>query len=270
LPRAPVGTGDRRQGRKTDGPQPDRYRRLRDGHGANDRNRGVAPGAVGLRPHGFGSRHATRRRRTPLALTRGLDKALSQEGVAIKPLGPAKLKGRKLILPVASGAFDPDAGSGTLALSGGLRLVSGRRGVALRRLRFDASTKSLRAIVAGKPMRLARLGGSKLERDGFDARLKAKRLPLTRAAAAALNRVLGLPKVLRAGRSLGSVNGLGEPSAVQIAFGQIAIGGPDTTFSKLESFDVQVGIWGATQRWSAAAEKYFLFAVEPTTVPRDA
>ena len=93
-------------------------------------------------------------------------------------------------------------------------------------------------------MRLAHLGGAKLERDGFDARLKAKRLPLTRAAAAALNRVLGLPKVLRAGRSLGSANGLGEPSAVQIAFGQIAIGGPDTTFSKLESLEVEDGDLG--------------------------
>ncbi len=64
---------------------------------------------------------------TRLALTRGLDKALRQEGVAIKPLGPAKLKGRVLTLPVASGAFDPDAGSGAFAHSGGLKLVSGGR-----------------------------------------------------------------------------------------------------------------------------------------------
>jgi hypothetical protein len=207
---------------------------------------------------------------TRLALTRGLDKALRQEGVPIRALAPAKLKGRKLTLPVASGTFDPDADRGALAHLGGLRLVSGGKAVALRRLRLDASTKSLRATVAGKRIRLARLGGAELERDGFDARLRAKRLPLTRAAAAALNRVLGLPEVLRAGRSLGSVNGLGEASEVEITFGQIAIGGPDTSFSKLELLDVQMGIWGATQRWGAGVEDYFLFAVEPTTVAPDA
>ena len=207
---------------------------------------------------------------TRLSLAPGLDKALRQEGVAVKPLGPARLHGRKLTLPVASGVLDPDAGSGALVPSGGLKLVSGAKAVALRDLRLDASTKRLSAIVAGKRMQLASLGGAKLEAEGFDIRLQAKRLPLTRAAAVALNGVLGLPKVLRAGRSLGSIDALGEPSAVQIDFGQIALGGPDTAFSKLESLGVQMGIWGATQRWSAPGENYFLFAAAPTTVPPDA
>lgn len=207
---------------------------------------------------------------TRLSLTSGLDQALRQEGVTIKPLGPANLQGRKLTLPVASGAFDADASSGALAHSGGLKLVAERKAVALRDLRLDTSSKSLSAIVAGQRVRLARLGGAKLEREGFDVRLAAKHLPLTQAGAAALNSAIGLPRVLRAGRSLGSVNGLGEPSLVQIDFGQIALGGPDTAFSKLESLDGQIGIWGATQRWSAPGENYFLFAVEPTTVTPEA
>lgn len=207
---------------------------------------------------------------TQLSLTRGLDKALRQEGVTIKPLGPAKLQGRELTLPVASGAFDPDAGSGTLAHSGGLRLVSGGKAVALRDLRLDAATKSLTAIVTGKRMRLARLGGAKLEREGFNVQLKAKRLPLTHAATATLNSVLGLPKVLRAGRSFGSVSALGEPSLVQTAFGRIALGGPDTMFSKLESLGGHIGLWGSSEKWAAPGEIYFLFEVEPTAVTPDA
>jgi hypothetical protein len=153
---------------------------------------------------------------------------------------------------------------------GGFSFSSGGKAVALRQLRLDASTRSLSATVAGERMRLATIAGANLERDGFDARLKAKRLPLTRAAATTLNRVLGLRKVFRAGLSLGSVNGLAEPAEVEIAFGTIAIGGPDTAFSKLESLNVQMGIWGATGRWRAGAENYFLFAVEPARVAPDA
>jgi hypothetical protein len=207
---------------------------------------------------------------TQLSLARGFDKALSQEGVAIKPLGASKLRGLKLTLPVTSGAFDPDADSGTLAHSGGLKLVSGARSVALRNLELDASSKRLTATIAGKRVQLAGLGGTKLQLEGFEFRLKAKRLPLTQAAATVLNRALAQPNLLRGGRSLGSINGFGEPSSVQIDFGQIDLGGPDTAFSKLESLGVQMGIWGATQRWSAPGENYFLFDVAPTMLPPDA
>lgn len=207
---------------------------------------------------------------TQLSLARGLDRTLGREGVAIKPLGAAKLRGLKLTLPVTSGAFDPDAGSGSLTHSGGFKLVSGAKSVSLRNLTLDASGKKLTATVAGKRIQLAGLGGTKLQLEGFEFRLKAKRLSLTQAAAAVLNRGLGMPNLLRGGRSLGSINGFGEPSSVQIDFGQIALGGPDTAFSKLESLDVQMGIWGATQRWRAPGENYFLFEVAPTMLPPDA
>jgi len=207
---------------------------------------------------------------TRVALGGELEKALRQEGAAVKPLGPAKLQGRVLSLPVASGSFDPEAKAGTFVHSGGFRFVSAGKAVAVRRLSLNASTRSLTATVAGKRIRLATIGGAKLEREGLDAHLRARSLPLTRAAAAALNRVLGLPKVFRAGRSLGSIDGLAEPSEVEIDFGTISIGGPDTAFSKLESLNVQMGIWGATGRWRAGAENYFLFEVMPTKVTPDA
>jgi len=46
---------------------------------------------------------------TKLVLPAGLEKTLRREGVVVKPLGPAKLKGRRLALPVSSGTFDPAA-----------------------------------------------------------------------------------------------------------------------------------------------------------------
>lgn len=45
---------------------------------------------------------------------------------------------------------------------------------------------------------------------------------------------------------------------------------PATTFSKLESLEAQIGIWGASERWAAPGETYFLFQVKPTTVAPDA
>jgi len=207
---------------------------------------------------------------TQLQLNGALEKTLRKAGVTVKPLGPAKLKGHKLTLPVKSGDFDPGAGKGSFAQSGGLKLVAGGRSVALRQLRLDAGAKTLSATVAGKRIALARLAGAKLEHDGFDARLRAKRLPLSGAAAATLNRALGLPGLLRTGGSLGSVNALGEASEVEIQFGSISIGGPDTAFSKLESLKVQMGIWGGSERWSAPGENYFVFQVRPTLLPPDA
>lgn len=205
-----------------------------------------------------------------LVLDRGLGKELRQEGVAVKALGPAKLRGRNLLLPVASGSFDPAAGSGTLAQAGGLKLNAGGKGAALRKLSLDSTRKRLSATVAGKRIALAQLGSAKLERDGFDARLKAKRLNLTGAGARAINRLLGLPGLLKKGRSLGSIDALGIATSVPISFGQIAIGGPETTFSKLESINAEIGTWGATQSWRAPGENYFLFDLTPTTLAPDA
>jgi hypothetical protein len=204
-----------------------------------------------------------------LRLSGGLDSALRQAGVKVKAVKPAKLAGRRLTASISSGSFDVDAGRGAFELSGGLKLLDGRRTVVLREIRLDAGGKRFSAIVAGKRVQLARLAGAKLADEGFGARLEAPRLPLTRAGAAALNRVLALPEVLRAGRSLGSVDGFGEPSSVDVAFGSIAIGGPDTTFSKLASIGVDMGLWGGSEGWGEGAERAFLFPLGPTTVATD-
>jgi hypothetical protein len=204
-----------------------------------------------------------------IAFAAGLDKALRQEKVALKPLGPATLKGRRLTVPVGSGSFDPTAAQASFLCRGGFRLVAGRKAVAVRVLKLDTSSGSLSAIVAGRRVRLARLAGAQLEREGFDAHFVAKRLRLTAAAATALNRAFDLPRAFRAGLSLGSLDGLAEPSEVEVS-GQIAIGGPDTVFSRLRSLKVEMGLWGATEGWGTGAEEFFLFPMAPTRVAADA
>jgi len=204
-----------------------------------------------------------------LVFDRGFDKELRHEGVTVKALGPAKLKGRNLTLPVRLGTFEP-TGNVVMSQSGGFRLTAGGKGVALRQLNLNSEKNRLSATLAGKRIALAELGGAKFTRNGFDARLEVKRLSLTRPGANALNRLLGLPGLLKKGRSLGSIDALGIATSVPISFGQIAIGGPETAFSKLESIKVQMGIWGSTGSWRAPGENYFLFDVAPTTLAPDA
>ena len=60
------------------------------------------------------------------------------------------------------------------------------------------------------------------------------------------------------------------PQTVPIAFGNIAIGGPETTFSKLESIHAQLGIWGSHAAMDRARRKLFPVRVAPTAVAPDA
>lgn len=206
---------------------------------------------------------------TKLVLAAGVEKTLRLEGVVVKPLGPAKLKGHRLTLPLGSGSFDPTAGQASFAYEGGFKLVAGKRVAAVRGLKLDTSSGSVSAIVAGRRLRLARPAGPQLEREGFDAHLEAKGLRLTGAAAAAINRALGLPRIFRAGRSLGALDGLAEPSEVDVS-GTIAIGGPETVFLRLRSLKVELGLWGATEGWNTGPEEFFLFPMEPAKVAADA
>jgi hypothetical protein len=206
---------------------------------------------------------------TKIALAPGFYKGLRQKGIGVRALGSATLKGRKLTLAVNSGAYDSGAGTGTFGHEGGVRFAAAGKAVVVKKLRLDPSTKSLTAVVADRRTRLASLGGAELEREGFDARLEVKLLRLTGAGASALSRVFG-PRAFRAGSSLGSLTMLAEPSEVEPGFGKIALGGPDTTFTKLQGLKVGIGLWGASEVWGEGIDRSFLFPIKPTRVAADA
>ena len=203
-----------------------------------------------------------------LELSRGLDRGLRQADVAITALGSAKLKGRELTMPVISGSFLPGTENAILVQGGGFKFEGGKSDVAVRDLRFDSSRKGLTAEVAGKRIELAKLINAEISEEGFVTRLEARRVALTAKGAAVLNRTLRLPKLLRSGRTLSSVEATAEP--VHIWFGSLGIGGPaTTTFTRLESIGAGFSLWGAMSFWKAPGETYFSFDVKPTVIAPD-
>jgi hypothetical protein len=169
-----------------------------------------------------------------------------------------------------AGATNGAPGRGALTLAGGFAFDAGNRTARVGDILVNTGKGQSTARIAGEHRILAKHGRLKSSPAGFGTRIRIRDLKLTAGTAAALNRKLGLDGVFRRGRRLGSLVLAAIPATVPVAFGSIAIGGPETAFSKLESIHASLGIWGATQRWSAPGENYFLFEVGPTAVAPDA
>jgi hypothetical protein len=208
--------------------------------------------------------------RTKLQLSASLYAQLRASDIRLVKLKAGKAKGRTVTLPVGGGELDPGEARAVVNYEGGFKLIAGRHIAKVQKLSLDTAENELRGKIGGQGLRIASLEGVDGERNGFGVEIAIAGLKLTPKAATALNRALGLQGVFRGGRSLGTLSTVVQPATVAIAFGKIAIGGPDTAFSKLESLGVQMGIWGASERWSAPGETYFLFEVAPTTVAADA
>jgi hypothetical protein len=205
-----------------------------------------------------------------LTLDRNLARQLDQQGVDIEGIGAATGTGRAIDLPLVAGATNGAPGRGALTLAGGFAFDSGNRIARVGDILVNTGKGQSTARIAGKHAILAKHGRLKTSPAGFGTRIEIGDLWLTGGTAAALNRKLGLDGVFRRGQRLGSLVLVTIPQTVPVDFGTIAIGGPETAFSKLESIKASLGIWGATQRWSAPGENYFLFSVAPTAVAPDA
>ncbi len=169
-----------------------------------------------------------------------------------------------------AGATNGAAGRGALTLDGGFSFDSGARAARVGEILVNTGKGQSTAKIAGTHRILAKHGRLRSSPAGFGTRIRISDLTLTGGTAATVNRKLNLSGVFHAGQRLGSLTIVAIPESVQIEFGKIAIGGPETTFSKLESLGVQMGIWGASERWAAPGETYFLFPVVPGAVAPDA
>ena len=205
-----------------------------------------------------------------LTLDRGLTRELRREGVEVAGIGDATARGRRITLPVLAGATNGAAGRGALTVGGGFSFESSANRARVGDILINTGKGQSTARIAGTHRILARHGPLRTAPAGFGTRIRITDLTLTAGTAAALNRKLRLPGVFRPGRRLGSLAVVAIPESVQIEYGKIAIGGPETTFSKLESIGVQMGIWGASERWAAPGETYFLFPFESASVAPDA
>jgi hypothetical protein len=199
-----------------------------------------------------------------------VDRSLAREGVKLQGTGAATTVGRTVTFPDLAGATNGARGRGAITLVGGLIFDAGIRGARVGDILVNTGKGQSTARIAGDHRILAKHGPLKSSPAGFGTRIRVGALKLTAGTAAALNRKLGLDGAFRPGQRLGSLTIVAIPETVPVEFGSIAIGGPESTFSKLESIKAEIGIWGASQQWAAPGERYFLFDVAPTAVAPDA
>ncbi len=205
-----------------------------------------------------------------LTLDRSLARQLAQHGIQLEGRGTAAAAGRIVKLPIAAGATNGAAGRGALTLGGGFAFDRGNRVAKVGDILVNTGRGQSVARIAGNHRILAKHEGMKTSPAGFGTRILIPRLTLTANTAAALNSKLRLDGIFRRGQRLGSLVMVAIPATVPIERGTLAIGGPESTFSKLESIEVQLGIWGATGRWRAGIENYWLFELTPSTIAPDA
>jgi len=205
-----------------------------------------------------------------LTLNRELARELRREGVDITGTGAGKVARRQITLPVGAGATNGAAGRGALTVEGGFAFRSGARSARVGDILLNTGRGQSTARVAGKHRILAKHGPLRASAAGFSTRIRIPTLRLTGGTAAALNRKLHLQGVFRDGQRLGSLSIVAIPATVPIEFGSISMGGPETTFSKLEGLGVEIGLWGSSERWAAPGETYFVFPVTATGIAPDA
>jgi hypothetical protein len=205
-----------------------------------------------------------------LTLDASLARQLDRRGVEVEGTGAATSAARVVEFPDVAGATNGAPGRGALTIVGGFAFDAGARTARIGDILVNTGKGRSTARIAGEHGILAKHGRLSTGPAGFGTRIEIHDLRLTAGTSARLNRKLGLDGVFRPGRRLGSLLLVAIPETVPVDSGTIAIGGPGTAFSKLESIEAQPGVWGGTQRWAAPGENYFLFDVAPTAVAPDA
>jgi hypothetical protein len=162
-----------------------------------------------------------------LKLSSGFADALESQGVKMSPTS----------FSVDTGSIDPIDGTGTLALKERLRFRTQTRKLVFRKV--NARLGGDGALKVGG-VRMFRLQGGKVERNGFGAQVKGVRARLTSKGARKLRRRLGLRGLrrMRAGRITVSE----QPHTVEVTGGTVklvpdprVIPGSGTLASKLQS-----------------------------------
>jgi hypothetical protein len=175
-----------------------------------------------------------------LQLNSALAKKLKQEGVRLVALGPARAKGRNVTLPATESSLEPGGGSGYLYLGGGLKWQAGKGVATLRRLLLNVEKNVLVAVLNGSTIKLADLAPQQFTLTGFDFTDAVSSLKLTGRGAALLNRRLGLDRVFKAGRSLGSATATGRFSALRLTGGDVTLTVDNAFRERLQSVEADV------------------------------
>jgi len=132
---------------------------------------------------------------TTLALDPATARALTDLGVTVSPLAPARARDAGIAFPVTGGRLDPDTYAGRIRHSGGLALNAGDTGVRVRNfvIRIDESPDLTAKVVGGPRISLLDLdlSGAEIERRGKRLTVAGVAATLSVDGAAALNGVFG-------------------------------------------------------------------------------
>jgi hypothetical protein len=204
---------------------------------------------------------------TTVTLNKGFVNSLKKgHGITIQKISPAKVKGNKATFTVTAGSLDPTTGLGTVNLGGGLKFKAGKKSATVKGLVLDTSKKSLTAKVSGKKVKLASVSGFSFTRDGFGVDLKIKKLKLTGAAAAQLNKKFpaatgkgkgkakgsasaskAAGKPFKGGQTLGSATSETEPATVTVLpTGNLTFNASTTLLGKLKDVKAEVELISPT------------------------
>jgi hypothetical protein len=158
--------------------------------------------------------------KTALMLNGKTAKVLAANGVSVKPLKPAKAKGRNVSFPITGGKISPSGAKGKIKHGGGLRFRAGGKSLSARSFEISLNKARLTARVGKAQVPLLKLNArkAKLTRKGLNTHLAGVRGSLTGAAAKALNKKLGV-HLFRKGTPVGKATVLVKPRSVQVTGG---------------------------------------------------
>jgi hypothetical protein len=178
---------------------------------------------------------------TLLRLDAGTARALSNAGVRVSLVSPARASRSGIAFPVTGGEADPRTLAGAVEHSGGLRFRAGRRSVTLRDFRYTVGRRSsLSADVGGTRLTILSLGlGNARVRDAGAVETQVSNVTarLTAGAARALNRAFRT-SLFAGGLRLGTVRSEVEFSDVIFRGGSTNFVFDDGAVAALQSLDI--------------------------------
>lgn len=179
---------------------------------------------------------------TTLKVASGTAAALQSQGVALRPLDPARVRRGGVAFAITGGSIDPASAAGRIDHSGGLALRSGGTRVALRNFRVHVGAR--RAILTaqvgnGRLTALSlSLKNAKVVRNGFGTTVRGLRALLSGQAAKALNAAFQTNLFAR-GLPIGSVTVRATPAQVELAGGATTLALDSGAASALASLGVE-------------------------------
>jgi hypothetical protein len=155
---------------------------------------------------------------TKLTLDKSLLALLKANGVKLKAVAPAKLKGGVVSFPISGGKFDPTASKGFVEHEGALVFQAGNRTVPLKAPQLKTTSKHspITAKVGGSQLKIATASSLKATRSGFGEQVAVSGLDLSSKLATRLGKKLRLRDVFEAGLPLGATATKANPLTITV------------------------------------------------------